>query len=374
MAQHAGSAAGITLMATPRILSWPAAGDPRFWLSAGAVFLLVLAVILPRVYHTGPSYRMVAVVDITGSMNTRDQMLNGQVVSRLDKVRHDLSDFVGRLPCGSQFGLAIFTERRPYLVVEPVETCANFPALDDEITHLDWRMAWEGDSHITEGLYRSIVLAHDLNADLMFMTDGQEAPPLPWTGPPPFDGKKNIVKGLIVGVGGLTPTPIPKYDDHGRQVGFWRPQDIPAENEAAPPPPDAENREGYNPRNAPFGNVGGNASGSLSAVDEKHLQSLGTITGLDYFHLGTGDLNGVAEKRMTKRPVRQLVEISWIPALLSLVALGLCYLVLPVLGVAAVWRSRAQARRRLEDRNAGRDSNKASSVAVNPAPTALYRA
>ncbi len=41
-----------------------------------------------------------------------------------------------------------------------------------------WREAWEGDSHIASGLYRAIDMAKDLNSNLVFITDGKEAPPL----------------------------------------------------------------------------------------------------------------------------------------------------------------------------------------------------
>lgn len=35
-------------------------------------------------------------------------------------------------------GVAIFTERQPFLLFEPVQVCVNFEALDHEIAALDW--------------------------------------------------------------------------------------------------------------------------------------------------------------------------------------------------------------------------------------------
>ena len=70
---------------------------------------------------------------------------------------------------------------------------------------LDWRMAWEGDSYVAKGLYSAIDIAKSLKSDLIFITDGHELPPLPFSGLPPFEGKPGDVGGLIVGVGSHTP-------------------------------------------------------------------------------------------------------------------------------------------------------------------------
>ncbi len=50
-------------------------------------------------------------------------------------------------------------------------------------------MGWEGDSRVAAGLFRAIGLAADLGSDLVFVTDGHEAPPLPARGGPAFEGK-----------------------------------------------------------------------------------------------------------------------------------------------------------------------------------------
>ncbi|GJD65831.1 hypothetical protein MPEAHAMD_6027 [Methylobacterium frigidaeris] len=78
-------------------------------------------------------------------------------------------------------------------------------------------------------------------------------PPVPARGGATFEGKPGAVRSLIVGAGGHAPSPIPRYDDRGREIGFYGVEDVPHENRFGPPPPDAETREGYNPRNAPFG-------------------------------------------------------------------------------------------------------------------------
>ena len=61
---------------------------------------------------------------------------------------------------------------------------------------------------------------------LVFVTDGQEAPPLNPRYRPSFDDKLGEVPGLIVGVGELLPFPIPKTDPTGRPMGFWRADEV----------------------------------------------------------------------------------------------------------------------------------------------------
>lgn len=306
--------------------------DLRFWLTLAATIGAGLATMLPPVQLERQTFNLLAVVDITGSMNTRDYSIAGNAISRLDMMKDALRQMLTALPCRSRLGVAIFTERRPFLLFEPVEVCDNFETLDREISALDWRMAWEGDSHIAGGLYRSVALADELGSDLVFMTDGQEAPPLPWIGRPQFEGKPGLVKGLIVGAGGYEPSPIPKFDDFGHQAGFWQPNDVPNENTNAPPPLGAEEREGFNPRNAPFGGKAVAGHEYLSSVDEVHLKELAVETGLRYLHFEKfqsvmTSLEEAAKLRRT--PVA--VGINWIPAVLALGFLLVIYGVLPVL-------------------------------------------
>ena len=304
----------------------------RFWLTLAAMITAGMAIVLPTIQRERQTFNLLSVLDITGSMNTRDMLLEGRPVSRLDVMKDALRQLLTALPCGSQMGVAIFTERRPFLLFEPVEVCGNFEALDREIAALDWRMAWEGDSHIASGLYRSVALAGDLGADLIFISDGQEAPPLPWIGRPHFEGKPGLVKGLIVGAGGYEASPIPKFDEFGRETGFWRPGDVPNENVNAPPPPGAEQREGFNPRNAPFGGAAVSGHEYLSFVDEAHLKELASESELSYVHFdGFQNFMSSLEDAAKPRHTATAADIKWIPAALSLAFLLVIYGVLPIL-------------------------------------------
>ncbi len=263
--------------------------DPRLLLLSTALSLALLALVAPRASVKRASFDVLVVVDITGSMNTRDYSAAGRAIGRLEFVKTALQEMIGNLPCASRVALAVFSERRPFLLFEPIETRANYAPLEGAIHALDWRMAWEGDSRIAAGLFRAVEMARDLKTDLIFLTDGQEAPPLPPSGPPPFEGRPGEVRGLIVGVGGRQLSPIPKYDDNGREIGFYGVEDVPHDNRFGLPPAGADLREGYNARNAPFGAAVAVGVEHLSSVRESYLQSLSEKTGLTYAHLDDAD-------------------------------------------------------------------------------------
>lgn len=278
--------------------------DRRLQALAAALLLAVLAVVVPPLPLTRTGVSVLAVVDITGSMNVRDYTRDGRPASRLDTAKAALRDLIPELPCGSRLALALFTERRPFLLFAPIEVCADFAPLDGAIAALDWRMAWEGDSRIAAGLHRAVAMAGDLDADLLFITDGQETPPLPPNGLPPFEGKAGAVRGLIVGAGGYGLSPIPKFNDRGRETGFYAETDVQQENRFGPPPADAESREGYNPRNAPFGGSAARGEEHLSSVREPHLKALAAQTGLAYAHLdGPDSLRAPLLAAATPRPL-----------------------------------------------------------------------
>ena len=217
------------------------------------------------------------VVDITRSMNVRD--MAGQ--SRLQHSKALLQAWIAAQPCGSRVALAVFTARRSLTLFTPLEVCADYAALTGAIAGLDWRMAWEGDSLISRGLNHALQRAAASGAALLFVTDGHEAPPLPYDGPVAFRGESP--GGLILGVGGTAPAPIPKFDDLGREAGFYAPgdlQQVPARFGA--PPADAASRPGFHPRNNPYGEADAEGAEHLSRRQDAYLQRLSTERGLRY--------------------------------------------------------------------------------------------
>jgi mxaL protein len=244
---------------------------------------------------------VVAVLDITGSMNTRDVRIDGRAASRIEMEKRALQDLLAALPCGSKLGVGIFVEERPFLLIAPVETCENFAPLSQAIGGINWRMGWDSESHIAAGLLAAMVLAQGQNADLLFMTDGQETPPLAWSTPPDFAAMRGVVGGAIIGIGGSELVPIPKYDKAGKLIGVWKPGEVPSE-------------------------TGGMFKGHeyLTAEDDPHLRSLSALSRLAYLHLAQpGDLRSAAIQNLSPREVNGTRDIRAVPALLALLLLVL---------------------------------------------------
>lgn len=279
--------------------------QPGFRLQACALLLLLGSFLLRPVQIARPIYDTIAVLDITGSMNTRDQVLSGVPASRLAAEKTAVRTMLASLPCGSRLGLGIFVERRPLLLLEPIETCGNFGVLDAELDAIDWKMAWDSESHIADGIANTLPMAGALGADMIFLTDGQEEPPLAWTGPPDFARVRGTAHGLIVGVGGYSFSPIPRFDRQGNEIGIWRRDDVPAE---------------------PTGIFHGHEN--MSAVDEPHLRTLARQSGLAYLHLT--DPAGLLPAFAASVPPRlrpSMIDLRFVAASLALALLSIAEII-----------------------------------------------
>ncbi|WP_321336859.1 VWA domain-containing protein [Breoghania sp.] len=255
----------------------------RLLLPTVAAGLALAATFHPTVEIERRIHDTLLVIDITRSMNVRD--MDGR--SRLDASRQMLRSWLAREPCGTRIGLALFTERRSLTLLTPIDVCDDFESLTATMQALDWRMAWEGDSRISKGLNHAMARAAALDVSLIFVTDGQEAPPLPYSGPDAYDGA--CPSGIIVGAGGAVPAPIPKFDEAGREIGFYTASDVQqAPARLGPPPPDAASRPGYNSRNNPYGEADLHGQEHLSALREAYLKQLASVCGLGFIRLSDG--------------------------------------------------------------------------------------
>ncbi|MBN8911762.1 MAG: VWA domain-containing protein [Rhizobiales bacterium] len=318
--------------------------DARFWALLAALASTCVALVLPRLTLNREVYDVVAVVDITASMNTRDMTPAGKPVSRLDAAKAALERLLSDLPCQSRLGLGVFTERRSFLLFNPAEVCENFAPLEVAVQELDWRMAWEGDSMVAKGFYDAMSIAEDLKADLIFLTDGQEAPPLPGGGTmlPEFEGTRGKVQGLLIGVGGHDKVPLPKFDDEGHEIGTYTADELPQENRTGPPPPDAQLRPGYHPKWAPFGTDPPTGDEHLTSVRTAQLDTLAASVGFGRADLvDSPNLLRILSEHAHTRPVEVAVDIRPVPAALALALLVGLYLA-PLLARVRIpaWRSR----------------------------------
>lgn len=314
--------------------AWASARSDRDrWLLGGAALVLAASFLEPGVQMEQPLFEHVVVIDVTQSMNVADQHLAGGPVSRLAFAKHMLRDSLLKLPCGSKIGWAVFTEYRSFLLLAPVEVCAHLGELQSTLDRIDGQMAWSGNSEVAKGLHSGIGIVKQLpqKPSLVFVTDGHEAPPLNPRRRPPFDDKPGDAAGLIVGVGGLTPAPIPKTDPLGRPLGFWRADDVLQSN------PFSQGRGGsvagetmVTDKDEAVSPPPGGAPGSehLSSLREGYLRLLAGELGLGYHRLHATEGAGTADALVAAmtapglaRPVQARVDLRPVFAVLALVLL-----------------------------------------------------
>ncbi len=290
------------------------------WLWFAVVALLCVALTQPtkQVEHDAANY--VFVLDITQSMNTEDYYVQGKPVSRLAFAKGALRETLLGLACGSKVGLAVFTEYRTFLLLAPVEVCDNFADLASALGHIDGRMAWAGGSEVAKGLNWGLkaMLSLSPSPNLVFLTDGQEAPPINPKLPPRIDIGPGKVHGLIVGVGGDELSPIPKFDPQGNRLGYWKAQDVLQVDIYTLARTGSEGKS----------EVARRPSGTehLSSLKEIYLRHLAADTGLAYHRLAGAAALSEAFRALPKaQRVKSRVDLAWVPAAASLFLLVALY-------------------------------------------------
>jgi len=308
------------------LASWIDRASARPWPVRVALLLapaLILAALLePRLTLQRRVFDGIVVLDITQSMNTLDTVLDGQPSSRLAFVKARLHRALAQLPCGSRLGWGVFTEYRSYVLLMPVEVCANYSDLSATLDRIDGTMAWAGGSQVAKGVMSALRISARMPGlpAVVFLTDGHEAPPLRSDFVPVVPDEARDAHGLIVGVGDDALRPIPKYDPNGHPIGLWGPDDV----LQAPPVYSSD----------PAGPVGRAAPGGtehLSSLKENHLRELAQLAGLGYVRL-TPSTN-LAQVLQDSRATRRLAVRADTRALLEAVAL-----VLVVFGIGPIRR------------------------------------
>jgi mxaL protein len=294
--------------------------DPK-WLLLAAALALMATFARPTWPAERARFEHVVVLDVTQSMNVEDEEWQGRPASRLEAAKGALRQAIEALPCGSKIGWAIFTEYRSYLLFTPVEVCAHRAELRDALGRIDGRMAWSGNSEVAKGLHSAIGIARQLKSttgtpSLVFVTDGHEAPPLDPNQRPAFDDKPGEVAGVIVGVGALKPSPMPKSDALGRPLGFWSADDVAQTN------PHQPNRDLGGRDEVPAASLGATrGSEHLSSLREGYLRLLANENGLAYARLRGDGLAAALGAPALSRPVKTTVDLRNALAALALLLL-----------------------------------------------------
>ena len=310
---------------TDRALGWVRGAldaDGRAILAA--LVLLLIAFFVPPIPLKHDTYESLVIFDISQSMDVEDYELGNNPISRLKFAREAAKRALRELPCGSKVGWGAFAGYRTLILLAPVEVCENYGDLLTSLAKVDGGMRWENASEITKGVYWSMRAAKELksNPNVIFVTDGQEAPPQDPTNILPMfeDLKAGQVRGWLVGAGGYVPRPIPKSDDDGNRIGFWRSDEVKQPGDII---------EGSQVRGAEH----------LSALREPHLQEVARQVGFGYERLNNPEaIARVMLDRRFARREKALTDLYWIPALLALLLLAARFSPLALRGRWAISR------------------------------------
>ena len=253
-----------------------------FWAIAVSLLLVLIALWLPKIPYKQVFFRHLHVFDITQSMNVEDTLFKGNKTRRLEMAKQVSKLALKNMPCGSELGYSIFTEHRSFMLLAPVEVCEHYSELMQILDSIDWQIAWRSRSEIAKGLNSANKTAIELAppARVVFFTDGHESPPLH----PELRFKPDRVsaqyQGLIVGIGGDTPSAIPRYDLAGKKLGYWRPEDVAQVDVYSRGRPVSQ---GESMMGAAV--LLGTGKEHLSALHEAYLRGLAEESGMSYHRL-----------------------------------------------------------------------------------------
>lgn len=295
-----------------------------------AALALAAALLRPGFDVPQARYEHVVVLDITQSMNVADYTYEGKPESRLAHAKRLLRHALLSLPCGSKLGWAVFTEYRTFLLLAPVEVCANLSELRSTLDHIDGRVAWVGNSEVAKGLGAALAICRQLPGvpSLLFVSDGHEAPPVSARHRPKMPVEPGAVAGLLIGAGDLVPLPIPKLDPAGRPLGHWGADEVLqtdpySRGRGGSVPGERMVEEG--PAEAALPMLGATpGTEHLSALREEYLKRLAAETGLGYQRLADeAALVAALRAPALQRPAVAPLDLSpWLAAIALLALLA----------------------------------------------------
>ncbi|MDX1573140.1 MAG: VWA domain-containing protein [Methylophaga sp.] len=238
-----------------------------------SLLLIVAALWLPPVPRDVKIMDSIFVLDITDSMNVEDAVLDGENLRRLTWAKEFTRRTLLEMPCGAHAGLAIFSEARSLILMNPIEVCANYHDLTQMLAQINPPMAWARSSEVSKATYTAIRQAEEIDPkpSIVFLTDGHESPPVHESLFPKFQGTPGEVKGVIVGIGGKDLLPIPKTNEQGEIEGFWEVNEVMHVDVYASTRGDMAERNAQKPRTE-----------HLSSQKKSHLETLANRVGFDF--------------------------------------------------------------------------------------------
>ena len=293
-------------------------------LLASALVLLLLATLRPTVPVKHDIYTYLLVADISQSMNTADMGSKGSKITRMQHTQKIMHEMVSSLPCDTKVGIALFAGVSTAALYQPIEVCENFHAIQDTIDHLDWRTAWSGNSRLRENLFsisRTLrAFPKELTAQVVFFTDGEEAPKLHIFNTKDLKGLQGSEGWLFVGVGTDEGAAIPKLSEDNQVIGYWA-------NESFALQPGIAQISESNIGTRDDSVAVGEHDRYISKLDEKYLKEISAEVGGLYVR---GDnIHDVLAAMKKQKPARRAIapfHIDWILAGLAGLLLLTAYL------------------------------------------------
>jgi len=189
----------------------------------GAAVFLLLALVKPDIQLKQEVHNYLLLADISQSMNAEDMQVDNKPATRLAYTQHLMKQVVKTSPCGTYVSVGVFAAENVALLFMPLEVCANFDIITDSINHLEWRMAWSGNSRMTFGVKAAEATFDYLNipAQMLFFTDGDEAPKANGINKLDISDVRIGKNVIFVGVGGKEPAPIKRFNSNNHFVGYW---------------------------------------------------------------------------------------------------------------------------------------------------------
>jgi len=311
-------------------------------LLASAFILLIAAAFKPAIPLPRNIYSYILVADISQSMNVVDTTLNGKPTSRIAYTQYMMHHVVASMPCGTHVSIGLFAGVSIAALYNPIEVCSNYAAIQDTIDHLDWRTAWSGNSRLRDSMFAlaRILRAFPEPAQVVYFTDGEEAPKLHAFNTKDLTNFQGGNGWLFVGVGSDKGSPIPKLDEKNQLIGFW------SNDSFAMQPGIAQISE------ANLGVRDNNVAGStgdryVSKLQEEYLQSLAKEVSANYVH---GDsLQSILSAMHKQKPARRDIapyDIQWILASIAGILLLAAYLPEKPMEILFTWVKARTSRRK----------------------------
>lgn len=282
-------------------------------LLASALFLLVIALFRPTVPIKHNIYTYLLVADISQSMNAVDMKINGKPASRLAHTQKIMHEIISSLPCGTKVSIGLFAGVSVAALYHPIEVCANFAALQGTIDHLDWRMAWSGNSRIRESLYNiaRTIRSFPEPAQVVFLTDGEEAPKLHAFNTRDLKDFQGADGWLFVGIGSEKGAAIPKLSDKNQLIGYWSNESFALQPGVAQI---SESNIGIRDDNV----AGGENDRYISKLNEEYLKSVAKE--VDGHYVNGESVHAILGAMKIQKPARRDVapfDLHWILASLA---------------------------------------------------------